>query len=116
MSYRGVAASAVFSFDEQGRVVTITSRRYLGNGTAAKLETWTVQMTRWQTRHGVVVPTSGAVAWAIWGPGRRIPLDALRNAEARLREHQRHLEETVRTRTAELRGAHTRDEVNVEFE
>ena len=53
----------------------------------------------------LILLTSGAVAWAIWGPGRRIPLDALRNAEARLREHQRHLEETVRTRTAELRAA-----------
>lgn len=67
MSYRGVAASAVFSFDEHGRVATITSRRYLGNGTAAKLETWTVQMTRWQTRHGVEVPTRGAVAWVLGG-------------------------------------------------
>jgi CheY-like chemotaxis protein len=53
----------------------------------------------------LILLTSGAIAWAIWGPGRRIPLDALRNAEARLREHQRHLEETVRTRTAELRAA-----------
>ena len=53
----------------------------------------------------LILLTSSAIAWAIWGPGRRIPLDALRNAEARLREHQRHLEETVRTRTAELHAA-----------
>ena len=53
----------------------------------------------------LILLASGSVAWAIWGPGRRIPLEALRQAEARLREHQLYLEETVRTRTAELRAA-----------
>ena len=44
-------------------------------------------------------------AWLIWGPGRRLPLAALRQAEEALREHRANLELTVATRTAELAEA-----------
>ena len=53
----------------------------------------------------LILLASGGIAWAIWGPGRRIPLEALRNAEARLREHQLYLEDMVSQRTEELRAA-----------
>lgn len=59
---------------------------------------------------GLIAFFSSCAAWAIWGPGRRLPLDALGRAEARLREHQTYLEDTVRTRTAELRLAKERAE------
>ena len=54
---------------------------------------------------GFVAFVSSCAAWAIWGPGRRLPLEALGRAEASLREHQIYLEDTVRDRTAELRLA-----------
>ncbi|WP_300443347.1 response regulator [Zoogloea sp.] len=59
---------------------------------------------------GLIAFFSSCAAWAIWGPGRRLPLDALGRAEARLREHQTYLEDTVRARTAELRCAKERAE------
>ncbi|MBF0191417.1 MAG: response regulator [Magnetococcales bacterium] len=51
---------------------------------------------------GGIVLISGVIAWAIFGPGRRLPLEALRNAEAALRGYHGELEERVRVRTAEL--------------
>ncbi len=53
----------------------------------------------------LILAVGSAMAWAIWGPARRLPLQALDKAEARLREHQQSLEATVRERTAELRAA-----------
>lgn len=67
MTFRGVTASAVFAFHEEGRVASVTARRYLGDGAEAKLELWTMQMTRWQSRQGVEVPTRGVVAWLLGG-------------------------------------------------
>lgn len=67
MSYRGVEASARFAFDSEDRVTSITARRYLGSGTEAKLETWVVNATQWQRRHGIEVPCRGSVAWILGG-------------------------------------------------
>jgi hypothetical protein len=67
MSYRGITASARFTFDAEGRVTTVSARRYLGSGTAARLETWVVKATQWQLRHGVEIPSHGSVAWLLGG-------------------------------------------------
>ncbi len=50
----------------------------------------------------VVFLFSAGIAWALWGPGRRIPLRALLNSETELRTYHENLEALVETRTAEL--------------
>jgi len=50
----------------------------------------------------LVLLFSAVVAWAIWGPGRRLPLQALLRTELELRRHHEELETMVQTRTAEL--------------
>jgi hypothetical protein len=67
MSYRGVSASALFSFDEQGRMVRLTAKRYLGGGAGARLEDWTVITHAWGAMNGVTVPTKGVVSWRASG-------------------------------------------------
>ncbi|MBF0271909.1 MAG: response regulator [Magnetococcales bacterium] len=54
---------------------------------------------------GVVLLVGCLIAWVIFGPGRRIPLEALRCAEEALAAYHGHLEEMVRERTAELEVA-----------
>jgi hypothetical protein len=67
MSYRGVTASALFTFDEQDRMVRLTAKRYLGGGAAARLEDWTVICHAWGAMSGVRVPTKGVVSWRTGG-------------------------------------------------
>jgi signal transduction histidine kinase len=61
------------------------------------------------TRHLVValilLAASLGIAWLVWGPMRRLPLEALSSAETAVREYQNHLEDMVRMRTEELRIA-----------
>jgi hypothetical protein len=59
----GRQVSAVFRFDEQGRVVELSAERYLGGGPDAKLTPWSVTCTAWRSIHGVVVPVRGDVLW-----------------------------------------------------
>jgi hypothetical protein len=65
MSYRGVSASALFSFDEHGRFSTLRAQRYMGSGDAAKLEEWVVPATRWRVVRGIEIPVSGEVVWKL---------------------------------------------------
>ena len=63
MRHQGVVASAVFTFDLRGRVVTMNAERYLGGGQEAKLTPWSVVCTEWRTIRGVQIPTRGDVRW-----------------------------------------------------
>ena len=63
MRHKGVVASAVFTFDQQGRVATMDAERYLGGGAEAKLTPWSVVFMEWQAIHGVQIPTRGDVRW-----------------------------------------------------
>lgn len=65
MSYRGVTASAVFSFDRQGRFASLSAERYLGAGADAALHQWFIPATEWKVFHGVEVPSKGDVIWKL---------------------------------------------------
>lgn len=65
MSYGGVSASAVFSFDEQGRFASLTAERYLGGGADAALHRWFIPATAWKVFNGVEVPVQGDVIWKL---------------------------------------------------
>ncbi len=62
MSYDGVTASAIFTFDDGDRVVRIEARRSYGGGT---LEDWVIPITEWGDRGGITMPTRGSVTWKL---------------------------------------------------
>jgi len=63
--HAGLSASAVFHFDEQGRMVGLSAERYLGGGDAAKLTPWSASCTAWSRFGGIEVPTRGVVRWRL---------------------------------------------------
>lgn len=65
MTYRGVSASALFTFAEDGRFLSLRAQRYLGAGEAAKLEQWLVPARAWGTRGGIHMPVAGDVIWKL---------------------------------------------------
>lgn len=63
MRHAGVVASAVFTFDQHGRIASIDAERYLGGGQEAELTPWSVVCTEWRAIRGVQIPTRGDVRW-----------------------------------------------------
>jgi hypothetical protein len=63
MRHAGLVASAVFTFDERGRVVGMSASRYLGGGPDAELTPWSVSCSEWRVMSGAEIPTRGEVVW-----------------------------------------------------
>jgi len=62
IAFKDVMASAVFEFDERGRVAGMTARRYY-NGQS--LETWATPVTEWKTIRGIEMPVRGGAVWKL---------------------------------------------------
>jgi len=84
-------------FFSQSRSRTV----YLFGAPVGQLTVTVSQATMLHTG-ALVLLFSAIAAWAIWCPGRRIPLQALLRTELELRRHHEELEAIVRARTAEL--------------
>jgi hypothetical protein len=65
MSYGGVTASAVFSFDDLGRFTSMRAERFMGGGADARLRPWVARASEWRRESGVEVPVRGDVAWQL---------------------------------------------------
>ncbi|QDK77500.1 hypothetical protein EXU85_02355 [Spirosoma sp. KCTC 42546] len=65
MSYKGVSATAVFAFDEQHRLTSVSANRYMGGGKDGKLEKWYIPVRDWKEMDGVVIPVKGDVIWRL---------------------------------------------------
>lgn len=65
MTYRGVTASAVFTFDERGRFVRMAGERYRAQDGASTLDPWLVPATEWRAIRGVEIPVKGEVLWKL---------------------------------------------------
>jgi hypothetical protein len=67
LTYRGVSASALFTFADDGRFLGLSARRYMdaGGDQDATLQPWTVRATAWRAMDGVVVPVEGSVLWQL---------------------------------------------------
>jgi hypothetical protein len=65
MRWRGVEASGLFTFDEQGRPANVTARRYKSDGAAASLERWEAPSLAWERRSGVLMPVRGTATWKL---------------------------------------------------
>jgi hypothetical protein len=65
MRYGGLALSAEFTFDTEGRIAGMRADRYLGGGADAKLTPWIVTCSSWRVFQGVQVPDRGEVGWML---------------------------------------------------
>ncbi len=65
MSYGGVTASGVFTFDEEGRMLSFSAQRYMGGGEGSTLENWFIPASEWKEFDGIRVPSKGDVIWKL---------------------------------------------------
>lgn len=65
MQYKGVTASALFTFDEQHRLVSVAAKRYKGNEADSQLEDWYIPARAWKAMQGVTIPVKGDVIWKL---------------------------------------------------
>ncbi|WP_243450400.1 DUF6544 family protein [Desulfosporosinus sp. Sb-LF] len=65
MSYGGVTASGVFTFNEKGEAVNFTAKRYMDNNGKYSLETWSVSMRDYKVFEGIKIPTKGELTWKL---------------------------------------------------
>jgi Family of unknown function (DUF6544) len=61
MSYRGVTASATFTFDQEGNVTRLDAERY--NDAKSKLEPWTIPIREYGEFQGIRIPVEGEGVW-----------------------------------------------------
>ncbi len=65
MSYGGVTASGVFSFNEKGEVINFVAQRYREANGRYTLETWSVVMRDHREFNGIRIPAKGEVIWKL---------------------------------------------------
>ncbi|MDP4160782.1 MAG: hypothetical protein Q8911_13645 [Bacillota bacterium] len=65
MSYGGVTASGVFTFNEKGEAVNFNAKRYMDNNGKYSLETWSVSMREYKVFEGIKIPTKGELTWKL---------------------------------------------------
>jgi hypothetical protein len=65
MSYKGVTASGVFSFNEKGEVLSFVAQRYGDFDGEYRMETWSCVMTEYNEFNGFKVPSEGDLIWKL---------------------------------------------------
>lgn len=63
MSYGGVTASGIFTFNEVGEVIKFEAERYGEFDGEFRLETWSIPLRDYKEFNGIKVPTKGYVTW-----------------------------------------------------
>lgn len=62
ITWSGTKASAVFEFDDRGRLLGLSAQRYFNGQT---LEEWRIPITEWKVVRGVEMPTRGGAVWKL---------------------------------------------------
>ncbi|MDH7479909.1 MAG: hypothetical protein QHH02_07855 [Syntrophomonadaceae bacterium] len=65
VNLRGVTASGVFTFDQQGNPVSFSARRYREQGGSYTLEDWYVRVGEYREFDGVRLPARAEVIWKL---------------------------------------------------
>jgi hypothetical protein len=65
MSYKGVTASGVFTFNEKGEVTNFVAQRYGDFDGVNRLETWSIDFKEYNEFNGFIVPSKGDVIWKL---------------------------------------------------
>jgi len=63
MSYGGITASGVFTFNEKGEVISLVAERYREFNGQYLLKTWSVHMREHKEFNGIRIPAGGEVIW-----------------------------------------------------
>lgn len=61
MRYKGVTGSAIFTFDTQHWLVSVSAKRYKGNDAQSQLEDWYIPARAWKPMDGITIPVKGDV-------------------------------------------------------
>ncbi len=66
MTDNSLTVKAVFAFNAQHQLASVTARRYYGEaGEVSRLETWFMPMYAWKSMHGTTIPVQGDVIWKL---------------------------------------------------
>ena len=65
MSYKGITASGVFTFNEIGEVVHFKADRYGEFDGEYSLKTWSIPLSDYKEFNGIKIPTRGKVTWEL---------------------------------------------------
>lgn len=67
MQYKGISASGIFTFDEDGDVKSFTAKRYFDRKEGATLETWLITTDKHGYRefNGIRIPAKSSVTWKL---------------------------------------------------
>jgi hypothetical protein len=65
INYKGVSASAIFHFGEEGEVTSISAKRYMEVDGKFKLEDWEVLIIEYKKFEDIIVPSKANVIWKL---------------------------------------------------
>lgn len=65
MSYRGVSASAIFYFSEDGDLLNFVAERYMDAGGEFIKKMWSTPISGYGEFHGIRIPTEGQGVWKL---------------------------------------------------
>ncbi|GAB6155974.1 hypothetical protein JCM17380_47260 [Desulfosporosinus burensis] len=63
MSYRGVSASGVYTFNEKGEILSFVAQRYGDFDGEYRMETWSCEMKEYKEFEGFKIPSQGYITW-----------------------------------------------------
>ena len=65
MSYKGVTASGVFTFNEKGEVLNFVAQRYGDFDGGYRMEIWSIDFKEYKEFNGFNVPSKGDIIWKL---------------------------------------------------
>ncbi|MDD3653135.1 MAG: hypothetical protein PHO01_02935 [Desulfotomaculaceae bacterium] len=65
MTYGGITASGVFTFNQKGEVVSFVAQRYGDFNGQYLMKTWVVNLKQHQEFNGIRIPAAGEVIWKL---------------------------------------------------
>ena len=63
MSYKGVTAFGVFTFNEKGEILNFVAQRYGDFDGGYRMETWCAEIKEYKEFNGFKVPSQGDIIW-----------------------------------------------------
>lgn len=65
MTYKGVTASGLFSFNDKGEVIKFEAERYGEFDKKFRLEVWSISLHDYKIFEGIMIPSRGEVTWKL---------------------------------------------------
>ncbi len=65
IDHQGITASAILTFDEQDRMAAIEAQRFRMVGARYSLDTWVIELARYEEHSGLLIPTAGRALWKL---------------------------------------------------